>query len=111
MGSVDYISRDASQKAKKVSVYDKEFIVAKLKLFFASINSLELKNTKFAPHLHQLLLAHDPALQITPKIEAHDPALQITPKIEVNNKAIYLISTHAARVYKHVSYNSPAPRK
>ena len=86
------------KKLKKVSAYDDEFIVANLKLISASINSLELKNTKSAPHLHQLLLAHDPALQITPKIEA-------------NNKAINLISTLAARVYKHVFYNSPAPRK
>ena len=72
---------------------------------------MELKNTKSAPHLHQLLLAHDPALQITSKIEAHDPVLQITPKIEANNKAINLICTHAAQVHKHVSYISPAPRK
>ena len=32
MGLVDYISRNPSQKAKKVSAYDEEFIVAKLKL-------------------------------------------------------------------------------
>ena len=135
MGLVDYISRHPSQKAKKVSAYDEEFIVEKLKLISASINSLELNNTKSAPHLHQLIIAHNPAsqitskieahdsalqitpkteahdlaLQITPKVEAHDPALQITPKIEANNKAINLISTHAARVYKHVYYNYPAP--
>ena len=72
---------------------------------------MELNNTKSTTHLYQLLLAHDPALQITPKIEAHDPELQITPKIEANNKAINLISTHAARVYKHVYYISPALRK
>ena len=31
MGLVDCISRDPNQKAKKVSAYDEEFIVAKLK--------------------------------------------------------------------------------
>ena len=31
MGLVDYISRHPSQKAKKASAYDEEFIVAKLK--------------------------------------------------------------------------------
>ena len=85
---------------------------------------MELNNTKPASHLHQLLIAHNRTLQITPKIEAHnhakqitpkievhDPALQITPKISANNKAINLINTHAARVYKHVYYKSPAPRK
>ena len=52
MDLVDYISRHPSQKAKKVSAYDEDFIVAKLKLKSASINSLELNNTKPAPHLH-----------------------------------------------------------
>ena len=97
MGFVDYISRHPSQKAKKVSAYDEEFIVAKLKLISTSINSLELNNTKSASHLHQLLIAHNPALHITPKIAA-------------NNKPINLINIHAARVYKHVYYNSPAPQ-
>ena len=86
MGFVDYISRHLNQKDKKVSAHDEEFIVAKLKLISASINSLELHTTKPAPHLNQLL-------------KAHDPASQITPKIEGNNKAINLISTHAARVH------------
>ena len=56
-GLVDYISRNPSQKAKKVSAYDEEFIVAKLKLISTSINSLELNNTKPASHLHKLLIA------------------------------------------------------
>ena len=38
MAFVDCISRQNFQKDKKVSAYDKEFIVAKLKLIFASIN-------------------------------------------------------------------------
>ena len=80
MGLVDYISRHLSQKAEKVAAYDEEFIVAKLKLISTSINALELNNTKIASHLHQLLIAHNPALQITPKIETQNPALQITPK-------------------------------
>ena len=58
-----------------------------------------------------MLLAHNPALRITPEIETHNPASQITPKIEAYNKAINFISTHAARVCKHVYYNSPARRK
>ena len=52
MGLVDYFSRNPSQKAKKISTYDEEFIVAKLKLISKSINALEL-NTKYsASHLH-----------------------------------------------------------
>ena len=98
--------------------------MAKLKLISTSINSLELNQTKPATHLHQLIIqhnpalqitpkseAHNPALQITPEIEAHNPALQITPKIEASNKAKNLISTPATRVYNHVYYNFPAPRK
>ena len=77
---------------------DEEFIAAKSKLISASINSLELNNTKPAPHLHQLS-------------KAHDPTSQITPKFEANNKAINIIRTHAARVHKHGYYNSPASRK
>ena len=98
MGLVDYISRHPFQKAKKVSTHDEEFIAAKLKLISASINSLDLNNTKPAPHLHQL-------------INAYNPASQTARKIEANNKAINLISTPAARVRKHYYYNSPAPRK
>ena len=111
MGLVDYIFRHPSQKAKNVSAYDEEFIVAKLKLISTSINAIELNNTKSASHLHQLLLAHNPALRITLKIETHIPASQITPKNEANNKAINLNSTHAARVCKYVYHNSPARRK
>ena len=111
MGLVDYISRHPSQKAEKVSAYDEEFIVAKIKLISTSINALELNNTKFASQLHQLKISHNPALQITPTIEAHEPAFQITPKIEANNKAMNSINTHATRVRKRVYYNSPAPRK
>ena len=111
MGLVDYIFRHPSQKAKKVSAYDGDLIVAKLKLISTFLNTLELNDTKSASHLRQLFIAHNPALQITPKIEAHDPALQTTPKIEANKKAINLINTNAARVYKHVFYNSPAPQK
>ena len=54
MGLVDYISRNPSQKAKRVSAYDEEFIVAKLKLISKSINALELKITHPASHLHYL---------------------------------------------------------
>ena len=99
------------QTAKKVSAYDEELIVAKLKLISTSINALELNTTKSASHLHQLLIAHNSPLQITPKIETHNPALQITTKIEAHNEAINLITTHAARVCKHVYCNSPAQRK
>ena len=98
MGFVDYISRHPKLKAKKVSAYDEEFIVAKLKLIAASINSLDLKNSEPAYKLHQLL-------------KAHDLASQITPKIEANNEAINLISAHAARVHKHNNSISLASRK
>ena len=97
MGLVDYISGHPFQQAKKISNYDEESILAKLKLISASINSLDLNKTRPASHLHQLL-------------KTHDPASQITLKIEANNKAIKLISTHAARVRKHDYYISPAPQ-
>ena len=48
MGLVDYLSRHPSQKAEKVSAYDEEFIVAKLKLISTSINALELNTTHSA---------------------------------------------------------------
>ena len=60
---------------------------------------------------HPFQKAKNVSTKFTPIIKAHDPASQITPKNEANNKAINLISTHAAQVYKHDYYNSPAPRK
>ena len=97
MGLVDYISRNTNQKAKKVSAYDDVLTVAKLNLFSASVNSLNLKSNESALRLHNL-------------IQAHDPAPQITPEIESTSKAINLISTLAIRVHKHVYYLSPVPR-
>ena len=88
MGFFDYISRHPKLKAKKVSAYDEEFIVAKLKLISASINSLDLKNSEPEYKLHQL-------------IKAHDLASQITPKIEANNEVINLISAHE-QVYTNI---------
>ena len=69
MGLVDYISGHPFKKAKKVSAYDEEFIVAKLKLISTSVNALELNTTKSASHLHQLIIAHNSPLQITPKTD------------------------------------------
>ena len=110
MGLVDYISRNPSQKAKKISTYDEEFIVAKLKLIPKSINALEL-NTKYsASHLHQLLTHHTLAMQNASKTKIHELASQITPKIESNTNSIMSISTHATRVSEHVFSNSLAPR-
>ena len=109
MGLVDYISRNPSQKAKKISTYDEEFIVAKLKLISKSINALEL-NTKYsASHLHQLLTHHTLAMQNTSKTKIHELASQITPKFEPNTNSIMSISTHATRVSEHVFSNSLAP--
>ena len=95
MGLVDYISRNPSQKAKKVSANDEEFIVA----------------THSASQLHHLLTNHNLALQNTPKIEAHDPVLQFTSEVEASTKSIKSISSHATRVSEHVLSNSLAPRK
>ena len=92
-----YISRHPNQKAKKVSAYDEEFIVAKLKLISASVNSLKLKSCESAPHLHNL-------------IQVQDPAPQITPKFEPTTKAINLVGTRGTRVHNHDYYLSPAPR-
>ena len=63
----------------------------------ASVNSLNLKFNEHAPHIHKL-------------IQAHDPASQITPKIEAISNAINLISTRATRVNKLDYYLSAAPR-
>ena len=110
MGLVDYISRNPSQKAKKISTYDEELIVAKLKLISKSIIALEL-NTKYsASHLHQLLTHHTLAMQNASKTKLHELASQITPKIESNTNSIMSISPHATRVSEHVFSNSLAPR-
>ena len=111
VGLVDYISRNSSQRAKKVSAYDEEFIVAKLKLISKSINALELNITHPASHLHHLLANHTLALQNTPKIEADDFVSQIKPKVETSTKSINSNSTHETRVNKHVFSNSLAPQK
>ena len=71
MGLIDFISQNPSQKAKKISTYVEEIIVAKLKLISKSINALEL-NTKFsASHLHQLLTHHTLAMQNASKTKIH----------------------------------------
>ena len=98
MGLVDYISRHPNQKAKNVSAYDEEFIVAKIKLISASVISLNLKS-------------NESDVQFNVIIQAHDPAHQITPKFEATINVINLISTHAKRVHKHDSYLSPASQK
>ena len=96
MGSVDYI-HDTQTKTKKVSPYDKEFIVAKLKLISASLISINFKPSEPALHLNKL-------------IQAHDPAYQITPKIETTSSVTNLNGTHATRVHNHDYYLSPALR-
>ena len=112
MGLVNYISRNPSQKVKKVSAYDEEFFAAKLKLISKPINALELNITHSASHLHHLLTNHNLALQNTPKIEAHNPVLQNTSKVEASTISINSISSHATRVSsEHVFSNSLAPRK
>ena len=111
MGLVDYISQNPSQKAEKVSAYDEEFVVAKLKLFSKSINALELNITQSASHLHHLFANHTLALQNTPKIEAYNHVSQITTKVETSIKSINSIDTHATQVSEHVFSNSLAARK
>ena len=93
MRLVDYTSRRPNQKAKKISAYDDEFIVAKLKLISTSVYSLELEPKKSAVHFNKLL-------------QVHDPADQITPKFEATNNATNSISSHEKRVLKHVSHLS-----
>ena len=63
-----------------------------------------------ASHFHQLLTNHTFDLQNTPKIEIHNPAQQITPKIESRNNSINSISTHFTQVREHVFIHSLAPR-
>ena len=96
-GLVDYISRHPNQKTKKVSAYEEEFLVAKLKLISASVNSLNIKS-------------NESTVQFNKIIQAHAHAHQITSKFETTINAIHLISTRTKRVHKHVSYLSPVPR-
>ena len=110
MGLVDYISRNPSQKAKKISTYEEEIIVAKLNLISKSINALELNTEHPASHLHQLLTNYTLDPQNTSKIEILDQALQITPKIGTTNNTVNSINTRATRVREHVFGNSLAPR-
>ena len=56
--------------------------MVKLKLNSASVNSLNSKSTESAIHLNNL-------------IQAHDPAQQTTPKFEATQNAMNLNSTHA----------------
>ena len=88
MGLVDYILRHPNQKAKKVSAYDEEFILANLKLNSASVNSLNLNTS-------------EPVSPLIKSIQALDPAHQIKPKTGAIDKAINLLSTRAALVHKH----------
>ena len=110
MGLVDYISRNPSQKAKKISTYDEEFIVAKLKLISKSITALELNIEHPTSHLHQLLTNHTLDPYKTPKIKVHNPAEQITPKFEPSHNSINSISTHATQVREHLFGLSLAKR-
>ena len=55
MGLVEYISRHPNQKAKKVSAYDEEFIVANLKLISASVSTLNTNSIESAIHLNKLI--------------------------------------------------------
>ena len=97
MGLEDYISWKPNQRAKKISAYDDEFIVPKLKIISPSVNSLSLKSTKRVIQFKQINTSTRSCTSITPKIEA-------------THNAINLLSTHATRVLKHDSYLSPAPR-
>ena len=114
MGLVDYISRNPSKKAKKISTYDEEFFVAKLKLISKSVNALELNTEHPASNLHQLLTNYTLDPQTTSKIEILDSALQTTPKIGTTNNSITpsinSINTRATQVREHVFGNSLAPR-
>ena len=96
MGLVSYISRHPNQKAKIVSAYNEEFVVAKLKLICATVNALNLKSTEPALHMNKLL-------------KAHDNTHQIKPTIEATYNAINLTSAHATCVHTHGYYLSPAP--
>ena len=91
MGLVDYISRHPNKKAKKVSAYDEELIVAKLKLISASVNSLNLKPNESAVHFTKL-------------IQTHYLAHQFTPKFEARSNTINLIDIHPNRVRRHDSH-------
>ena len=92
MRLVDYISRNPNQKAKKLSA--EEFIVAKLNLISASVNSLNQQFSQPASHLHTL-------------IQTHDLAPQIRPKNEPPSQSINLISTLATRSQKHEFFYPP----
>ena len=90
------IFQDIQIRKLSISAYDEEFIVPKLNLISASVNSLNLQFTQTA-HLHTLLQAHHLSPQISAKSE---PAPQ----------SLNLINTLAARSHKHEFYLSSAPQ-
>ena len=78
MGLVDCNSRHPNKKAKKISLYDEEFTVAKHELISASVNSLKVNSSQSASHLRTLLQVPDLAPQNIPKSK---PAIQSINKI------------------------------
>ena len=55
MGLVDYISRHAYQKGKRVSAFDEKYVFAKLGLNSVSANTFKLTSNQHVPYLHNLL--------------------------------------------------------
>ena len=49
-------------------------------------------------------MSNEPASHLHNLVQAHDPASQITHKIEATSNAIKLISTNVTRVHKHGYY-------
>ena len=80
---------------EKVSTYDKEFIVEKLKLISASGNSLKIYSYQPAPYLHILL-------------KTYNTAPRITTDSESNMNTINTFSTLDNHLQAHATHLSPA---
>ena len=83
------------RKLKKVSTYDKEFIVEKLELISASGNLLKLYSYLPASDLHILL-------------KTYNPAPQFTTNSESNKNTINKLSTLDKHLQAHAIHLSPA---
>ena len=73
MVHVDYISRDAFAKAKKVSSYDDHFVVATISNIRDSFKQLIQNKTHTVQSLRGIIQSHSPSYSSTRLIEPQTP--------------------------------------
>ena len=94
VGVVDCICKHPKQKSKRVFACNDQFIVAKLDIISAYAESLNLKSSKSASRLQNLL-------------KMYNPAPQITANSESIISSIRTISIFDPRLHKHEFHLSP----